>query len=342
MSEARLDSQGGALDVVRRPSRLQALATLDANAEASADALDRIARTACRVLGVPVVLVNLVGADRQRFVGCGGPEPWASMRDMPLDAGFCPFALGAETAYSLPDARADAVTAANPAVEQLGVVAYAGVPLRAAGGEPIGTLCAIDRAPREWSQDDLELLTDLAASVIAQLQLLTATTMGARRQARLRKLAAVSSALAPAAAAEDVLDEVIGAVDRRDAGAGWLLVLDEPRGQLHTVGARGTDPEGVARHADVPLDAPGLPAQVVGTGEPEFLSTREELRARADVVLDVMPGAGSAALLPLTAGDRHVGVLGVGFTGQRPFSSDDREYLAALAGISVLALERAR
>ena len=158
-------------EVVRRPSRLRALAELEANAESSAEALDRIARMACRVLDVPVVLVNLVGADRQRFVGCGGPEPWASMREMPITAGFCPFALGADEAYALEDARVDPGPAANPAVEQFGVVAYAGVPLRAADGEPVGTLCAIDFEPRTWSEDDLGVLADLAAGATAELQL---------------------------------------------------------------------------------------------------------------------------------------------------------------------------
>ena len=147
-------------EVVRRPSRLRALAGLEANAESSAEALDRIARTACRVLSVPVVLVNLVGADRQRFVGCEGPEPWPSMREMPITAGFCPFALGAAESYSFADARVDPALAANAAVEQLGVTAYAGVPLRAADGEPIGTLCAIDYEPHAWSDDELALLAD--------------------------------------------------------------------------------------------------------------------------------------------------------------------------------------
>jgi len=55
-------------------------------------------------------------------------------------------------------------------------------------------------------------------------------------------------------------------------------------------------------------------------------------------VLDVMPGAGSAAVLPLTSGTAHVGALVVGFTGTRSFSPDDQEYLAALAGVAVLAL----
>ena len=316
--------------MVRRPSRLRALAELEANAESSAEALDRIARTACRVLNVPVVLVNLVGADRQRFVGCGGPEPWASMRDMPLTAGFCPFALGAGDAYCFSDARLDPSLATNAAVEQLGVVAYAGVPLRAAGGEPVGTLCAIDYAPRTWSEDDLGLLADLAAGVIAELQLLTAARLLARDQARLRALTALSAALVPAETARDVTDEVMRAVGRFDPNAVWLLMLDEAGETLHTAAVSGA-----GAGADVPLAAPLAPAEVVRTGEPEFIATRADVRSRFDALSEVMPDAGSVAVLPLTAG-----ALAMCFADERAFSSEDREFLAAVGGVSELALAR--
>ncbi len=329
-------------EVVGRPSRLRALAELGANAESSAEALDRIARTACRVLDVPIVLVNLVGADRQRFVGCGGPEPWASMREMPLTAGFCPFALGADDAYSLADARVDPALASNAAVEQLGVVAYAGVPLRAADGEPIGTLCAIDYEPRTWSQDDLGLLADLAAGVIAELQLLTAARLLARDQARMRALTALSSALVSVETTREVTDEVMRAVDRFDPNAVLLLMLDESGQTLRTAAAAGADSEAAARHADVPLAAPLAPAEAVRTGEPDFVTTRADVRDRFEVLLEVVPDTGAVAVLPLTAGEHPVGALAMCFTDERAFSPDDRAYLAAVGGVSGLALARPR
>jgi GAF domain-containing protein len=329
-------------EVVQRPSRLRALAELGANPETSAEALDRIGQVACRVLGVPVALVNLIGADRQRFVGCSGPEPWASMRDMPLTAGFCPFALGVDDAYALEDARVDPALATNPAVEQLGVVAYAGVPLRAAGGEPIGTLCAIDYEPRSWSQDDLALLTDLAAGVIAELQLLTASRLVARQQVRMRALTVLSSALAPADSVRDVLDEVCRTVDRFDTHSVWLSIVDESGEKLRTAAASGADPEAAALHPDVPLAATLAPAEVVRTGEPDFMTTRADVRDRFAELLEAMPDIGSVAMLPLTAGEERLGVLAISFADERAFSAADREYLAALGGISALTLARDR
>lgn len=329
----------GLPDLVRRPSRLRALAELEANAESSAEALDRIAGIACKMLRAPIVLVNLVGADRQRFVACGGSDPsWVSVRDMPLTHGFCPFALGAEDAFAFADARENPTLAVNPVVEELGVVAYAGVPLRVSGGEPVGTLCAIDHERHDWSDDDLAVLADLAASAVAELQLLAATS---RHQGRVRALAALSSALAPAGSAGDVVEQLAPVLDRLDGTAVWLLVLDESGRALHTAGAAGADPELVAGHDPVPLDAEAQLARVVHTLEPDFFPTRGDVRDRFRPMLDVVPDVGSVALLPLAAGERCLGVLGVGFADERTLSSEDRGYLGALAGISSLALTHA-
>ena len=329
-------TDAGLPEVVRRPSRLHALAALEMNAESSAEALDRIAATACRILDTPAVVVNLVGADRQRFVGCSAADPsWASVREMPLTHGFCPFALGAEHAYAFADARADPALAGNPVVEQLGVVAYAGVPLRGAGGEPVGTLCAIDHEPHEWTEDDLTLLADLAASAVAELQLLAATR---RHHRRVRSLAALSAALVPAGSARDVVDRLVPAVDHLDASAVWLLVLDESGRALRLTAAAGADAEAIAPHALVPLDA--QLAEMVDTGQPDFLPTRRDVLDRLGPMPGTVPDAGSVALLPLAAGDTCHGVLGVGFADERALSAEDRGYLAALAGISSLAMTR--
>jgi GAF domain-containing protein len=264
------------------------------------------------------------------------------MREMPLTADFCPFVLDVHDAYALEDARVDPVLAVNPAVQQLGVVAYAGVPLRVAGGEPIGTLCALDYKPRAWSDDDLTLLADLAGGVIAELQLLTATRLLVRQQRRLRTLTALSSALAPAETPRDVLDEVGRTVLRYDAHGVWLSLVDESGHTLRTAATGGPDAEQLARQPDVSLAAPLPPARVVRSGEPDFMSTRADVRNRFAGFLELMPDVGAVAVLPLTAGDERIGVLGVGFAEERAFSAADREYLTALGGISALTLARAQ
>jgi GAF domain-containing protein len=314
-----------AQELIHRPSRLRALAALEPNAVTSARALDRIAATACRLLDAPVVLVNLIDAERQRFVGCGGTDEagWTA-REMPLTHGFCPFTLAAETAFSFADARTEPALAANPVVEQLGVIAYAGVPLRTADGEAIGTLCALDARPHEWSHDDLTLLSDLGASALAELQLLATTWRSARR---VRELAHLSSALVGAGSADDVVDRLAPVMDCVHASAVWLLVRGES-GRT-AAAAAGADREAIAQ----------LPLPEVGS--PDHLATRSDVRARIGAVLDASPDIGSVSLLPLTAGDDSRGVLGVCFPDERDLGAEDRGYLTAVAGISSLALARA-
>jgi GAF domain len=292
-------------ELVRRPSRLQALASLSANAETSAEALDRIAGIACRVLDAPVAIVNLVGSDRQHFIGCDGDF---EAREMPIEAGFCPFALGAERAYAFSDAHADPELANNPAVEKLGVVAYAGVPLRDVTGEPVGTLCAVDTEPHEWTDEDLTTLTDLAASAVSELQLLAATRHAARQQSRVEQLAALGTALVSAAGSpEQIAERLLPVVAAMGARGVWLLT----GAPLQTVAAAGPDREWS------PLDDA---VAVVETREPRHVSA---------------PGR-SAALLPLAGG----GVLCVAFEADRILAPDDRAHLAALAAIAGLALAR--
>ncbi len=59
----------------------------------------------------------------------------------------------------------------NPAIEEMGSIAYAGVPLIDADGHALGTLCVLDSRPRQWTKHQVELLGDLAASVVSEIAL---------------------------------------------------------------------------------------------------------------------------------------------------------------------------
>ena len=65
----------------------------------------------------------------------------------------------------IPDARRDSRVADNGAVGDLGVIAYAGVPLKTADGRTLGAFCAIDGEPRAWDAEDVEALREIAASL---------------------------------------------------------------------------------------------------------------------------------------------------------------------------------
>ncbi|MDT0278004.1 GAF domain-containing protein [Blastococcus goldschmidtiae] len=116
-------------------------------------------------LDVPVALVTMVSVDEQVFPGAPGlPEPWQSTRRTPLSHSFCQHVVRSAAPLLIPDARTDPLVADNLAIPDLHVVAYAGVPITDTDGTLVGSLCAIDSRPRQWSDEDLSVLTDLAGA----------------------------------------------------------------------------------------------------------------------------------------------------------------------------------
>jgi PAS domain S-box-containing protein len=144
---------------LRDPERVAAVRRPDRGDSA----LDRLARVVCGALEVPVSLICLVEGDRQIFLGLEGlTGPLATARQTPLSQSFCQYAVAGGADLVVEDARQDARLSQLPAVTELGLVAYAGVPLFAPDGTALGTLCAIDRAPRHWTPGELAILHDLA------------------------------------------------------------------------------------------------------------------------------------------------------------------------------------
>jgi PAS domain S-box-containing protein len=146
------------------------------------EAFDRVTRLAARVLQVPVVLVSLVDRDRQFFKSqVGLPEPWASACQTPLSHSFCQHVVVRHSPLVIPDARLDPLVRENQAVTDLGVVAYAGVPLATREGHVLGALCAIDGEPRAWTDEDVVVLRDLAALVVTEIELRRSAGAAERR-----------------------------------------------------------------------------------------------------------------------------------------------------------------
>ena len=65
----------------------------------------------------------------------------------------------------------DRRTRAGLAARELGWIAYAGVPLVTDQGYVVGALSVMDTMPRLWSERDVGLLQDLAASAVAEIEL---------------------------------------------------------------------------------------------------------------------------------------------------------------------------
>ena len=68
------------------------------------------------------------------------------------------------------DAQSDARFADNPLVTGSARIRfYGGITLRDAGGQPLGTLCVLDREPRRLRGRELKALAELAAIASEEL-----------------------------------------------------------------------------------------------------------------------------------------------------------------------------
>jgi two-component system, cell cycle sensor histidine kinase and response regulator CckA len=173
-----------ASDRLNDVERLAAVAGLGLVAAPGSPEFDRLTDLTRRVLGVPVALVTLVHAERQVLVSCPGlRDPWRTAGETPISHSFCRHTIETGEPLVVNDANRHPILRANPAIEALGVVAYLGIPLITGDGHVLGTLCAIDHRPREWTEQEIGIMRGLAASVMTKLRAreLTARVAGLER-----------------------------------------------------------------------------------------------------------------------------------------------------------------
>ena len=152
--------------------RLDALAGVELVPGVVDPLFDPYTRLVTRILGVPVSLVSFVTAHQQIFASATGlAEPWASRGATSLGLSFCQHVVTDDSPLRVDDAEQHERVRDNGAIDQLGVHAYLGVPLRAPAGEPLGSLCAIDTRPRTWTDDDLAALQEIGDAAAAAIAL---------------------------------------------------------------------------------------------------------------------------------------------------------------------------
>ena len=110
--------------------------------------------------------MTLVDQDRQWFKAASG----GMSGELPRDMSFCAHAILEDQVLIVPDALNDPRFADNPAVTgNFRVRFYAGCPLRLDNGAAVGTLCVADAHPRQFTKTQIQLLEDLAHSVVDEL-----------------------------------------------------------------------------------------------------------------------------------------------------------------------------
>lgn len=174
-------------DEAQRLRALGDLQVLDSTPEAEFDALVQAAALVC---GVPISLVSLVDGQRQWFkanVGLPG------VHETPREVAFCAHAIHGDDLFEVPDAVADERFRDNPLVTGAPDIRfYAGAPLQLSDGSRVGTLCVIDRQPRELSEQQRQILQHLAQAVVRALETRRQARAFQASEARFRALSAAS------------------------------------------------------------------------------------------------------------------------------------------------------
>ena len=148
-------------------ARLAALCELNVLDTPKEDRFDRITRIAQQYFKVDIVLVSLIDVNRQWFKSSQGLD----VAQTPRDVSFCGHAIQSTDLFIIPDAHKDERFADNPFVTGAPYVrSYAGYPVKAPGGEVVGTLCLIHREPRVLSDVEMQTLFDLGKCVEVELK----------------------------------------------------------------------------------------------------------------------------------------------------------------------------
>lgn len=129
---------------------------------------DDIVALAAEICCTQVAVVNLIDADRQWFLA----EVGLGIRETPLLTSICSHVILGEDFTEIHDTQSDSRMADNPLCWGTdGFRFYAGALLFSDNGLPVGTLCVLDRKPKQLVSSQRNTLKVLARQVMAQLEM---------------------------------------------------------------------------------------------------------------------------------------------------------------------------
>ena len=148
-----------------RLATLRNYGVLDTAPEKDSDDLVALAAHIC---DAPIALITFVDENRQWFKASFG----LAVKETSRDVSFCAHAIHQPELFIVPDATKDERFADNPLVTgEPGIRFYAGSPLVAPDGQVLGTLCVMDRQPRQLTAAQKQALAVLSRHVTARLEL---------------------------------------------------------------------------------------------------------------------------------------------------------------------------
>jgi two-component system, NtrC family, sensor kinase len=148
-----------------RLAALDRYAILDTEPELT---FDEIVNLAAYICGTPMAMLSLVDDHRQWFKSRVGVQ----VRETPRETSICVHAIQQGELFIVPDTLKDARFEKNPlVVNEPRIRFYAGAPLINEDGFALGTVCVVDREPRELNDEQKQALKSLARLALGQMEL---------------------------------------------------------------------------------------------------------------------------------------------------------------------------
>ncbi len=146
--------------------RLLALEGLGLLDTPESESFDRITRLASSFFGTPISAMSLTDRSRQWFKSYHGVDH----REIPREGAPCAEVTETHKTLYLPNLLEDE-RYKDCLLARSGIRFYAGAPLITRQGHTLGAFCVLDSTPREFSSEQLAQLQDMAAMVMAQVEL---------------------------------------------------------------------------------------------------------------------------------------------------------------------------
>jgi PAS domain S-box-containing protein len=344
-------------DEAERLEALRRCAILDTPPDG---AFDHITAVAARLFKVPIALVSLVDHDRIWFKSAFGLDT----RQIDREPGLCASAILSPEVYHVRDAVSDPRTLANPLVAgEFGLRFYAAAPLRTQDGFNLGTVCILDKKPRDLSPDESEALKALATLVMDQMELrLAARKIAELERSEGQKLAELQRANEALAASERrlrrselILRQIadgtaaVGGVDffksvtRNLATAlgvrfAFVAEMTEPDRRVRTLAF--WNGEGFA--ANVEYDLEGTPCQRVLRGEVCHFERDVQALFPRDKDLVTLAAQSYLAVPLVNLAGKVLGHLAILDTKPMPLTADDLAIFKIFGARAGAELERLR
>lgn len=304
---------------------------------------DRLTALAAGLTGAPVAFITLVDDERSFWKSAAGLAV-AGPREDAIQTSFSRHVLTAGGPVVVEDADAPDSPRPIPTIDDRRVGAWAGVPLRATDGHLLGAFVVADHAPRGWTEGDLLLLDALATTARGEIELRRALAETRGTVVALERLHHTSTALMSALTFEEIAEVALAeAVETLDARAANIAVMDPTGSRFAASRSLGFPEEQRAALERMDVGDSVLSAEAARTGRPVWI-TQDGWAARyPDSAAIGMVVGTEAAAIPLVAGDRLLGILGLVFdVPGRPRTEAERAMVHALAAQCAQAMDRGR